>query len=108
MTTRVPASMTTGVLKTTEKASKTTLTTSASNDGLLVQLDGSGLLPEAFIPASTVKVKEASSDPANPSEGEAVIWMSDGTGTGDDGDILIKITAGGVTKTATLVDFSGV
>tara|TARA_R100000329_G_scaffold77620_1_gene66681 strand:- start:322 stop:648 length:327 start_codon:yes stop_codon:yes gene_type:complete len=108
MTTRVSAEMTTGVVKTTEKASKTTLTTSAANDGLLVQLDSSGLLPAAFIPPSTVKVKEASSDPANPAEGEAVIWMSDGTGTGDDGDILIKITAGGVTKTATLVDFSGV
>jgi len=49
---------------------------------------------------------EKSSDPSNPSEGESVLWMSDGTGTGDDGDILIKITAGGVTKTVTLVDFS--
>ena len=44
MTTRVSAEMTTGVVKTTEKASKTTLTTSAANDGLLVQLDSSGLL----------------------------------------------------------------
>ena len=34
------------------------------------------------------------------------IWMSNGNGTGDDGDILIKITAGGSTKTVTLVDFS--
>ena len=49
---------------------------------------------------------EKSSDPPNPSEGQSVLWMSDGTGTGDDGDILIKITAGGVTKTVTLVDFS--
>ena len=53
-------------------------------------------------------IKEKSSDPASPAEGYAVLWMSDGTGTGDDGDILIKITAGGSTKTATLVDFSGV
>tara|TARA_R110000824_G_scaffold399354_1_gene604739 strand:+ start:81 stop:320 length:240 start_codon:yes stop_codon:yes gene_type:complete len=50
--------------------------------------------------------KEKSADPASPSEGHAVIWMSDGTGAGDDGDILIKITAGGATETATLVDFS--
>lgn len=49
---------------------------------------------------------ERSSDPANPSEGNSVLWMSDGSGTGDDGDILIKITAGGSTKTVTLVDFS--
>jgi len=51
-------------------------------------------------------LSEKSSDPSDPSEGQSVLWMSDGTGTGDDGDILIKITAGGVTKTATLVDFS--
>jgi len=49
---------------------------------------------------------EKSSDPANPAEGNSVLWMSDGTGAGDDGDIMIKITAGGVTKTVTLVDFS--
>ena len=51
-------------------------------------------------------ITEKSSDPSNPSEGQSVLWMSDGTGTGDDGDILMKITAGGVTKTVTLVDFS--
>ena len=52
--------------------------------------------------------QEQASDPSDPAEGKYVIWMSDGTGTGDDGDILIKITAGGVTKTATLIDFSAV
>ena len=36
------------------------------------------------------------------------MWMSDGTGSGDDGDLMVKITAGGVTKTATLIDFSAV
>jgi len=51
-------------------------------------------------------VNERSSDPANPSEGQFVIWMSDGTGAGDDGDIMIKIQAGAVVKTKTLVDYS--
>lgn len=51
-------------------------------------------------------IQEKTSDPDDPAEGHSVLWMSDGTGTGDDGDILIKITAGGVTKTVTLVDFS--
>jgi hypothetical protein len=51
--------------------------------------------------------RELSSDPSDPDEGSAVMWMSDGTGTGDDGDVLMKITAGGVTKTATIADFSG-
>jgi hypothetical protein len=49
---------------------------------------------------------EKSSDPANPPEGTFVIWMSDGTGSGDDGDILIKVTAGAVTVTGILVDHS--
>ena len=51
-------------------------------------------------------LKERSSDPSDPPEGESVRWMSDGTGSGDDGDIMMKITAGGVTKIITLVDFS--
>jgi len=53
-----------------------------------------------------LELNELSSDPADPSEGSAVIWMSDGTGSGDDGDIMVKITAGAVTKTATLIDYS--
>ena len=32
--------------------------------------------------------------------------MRDGTGAGDDGDIMMKITAGAVTKIVTLADFS--
>lgn len=46
--------------------------------------------------------KELSVDPADPAEGEYVLWMSDGTGTGDDGDILVKSTAGGLTETTNL------
>jgi len=51
-------------------------------------------------------LKEKAYDPDNPEEGSSVIWMSNGNGSGDDGDIMIKITAGGSTKTVTLVDFS--
>ena len=51
-------------------------------------------------------LRERTYDPDDPVEGGSVIWMSNGNGTGDDGDILIKITAGGSTKTVTLVDFS--
>ena len=59
-----------------------------------------------FINADQLRALERSSDPSAPSEGSFVIWMSDGTGSGDDGDILISIQAGAVTKTTTLVDFS--
>lgn len=48
-----------------------------------------------------------SADPSDPPTDSYVIWQSDGTGTGDDGDILIKITdSNGTTETGTLVDFS--
>lgn len=53
-----------------------------------------------------IQITERSSDPDDPSEGNTIIWMSDGTGSGDDGDLMLKITAGGSTKTITLVDFS--
>lgn len=56
--------------------------------------------------AQGLGLNERSADPSDPSEGQSVLWQSDGTGSGDDGDIMIKITAGGVTKTTTLVDFS--
>ncbi len=49
---------------------------------------------------------ELSADPSDPAEGKNVIWQSDGTGSGDDGDIMMKITAGAVTKITTLINFS--
>lgn len=51
---------------------------------------------------------ERSSDPSNPAEGQWVCWMSDGVGSGADGDVLCKITAAAATKTITLFDFSAV
>jgi len=56
--------------------------------------------------SGAITQNELSADPANPVEGSYVQWMSDGVGSGDDGDIMVKITAGGVTKTTTLLDFS--
>jgi hypothetical protein len=50
---------------------------------------------------------EKSADPTQPAEGEYVIWMSDGTGKGDDGDVMIASTAGGTTNYGTLFDHSG-
>ena len=47
-----------------------------------------------------------SADPADPDIGQSIIWMSDGTDTGDNGDIMIKVNVGGVIKTATLLDYS--
>jgi hypothetical protein len=41
---------------------------------------------------------ERVTDPADPAEGQAVMWMSDGTGSGDAGEIMLKVTTGGVTS----------
>ncbi|KKK78808.1 hypothetical protein LCGC14_2839860, partial [marine sediment metagenome] len=49
---------------------------------------------------------EQGADPSNPAEGNINIWQSDGTGFGDDGDLVAETQAGAVTKTATLIDFS--
>jgi len=51
-------------------------------------------------------IRELSADPADPDEGASVMWLSDGTGYGDDGDLIVKITAGGTTTTNTLVNHS--
>jgi len=45
-------------------------------------------------------------EPSDPDEDNSVIWMSNGYGVGDEGDIMVKINVGGVTKYATLVDYS--
>jgi hypothetical protein len=53
-----------------------------------------------------LQLSERSSDPAQPAEGTSVVWMSDGTGKGDDGDILAASTAGGSTTYTIIHDHS--
>lgn len=76
----------------------------SGNEGFRYDLDERSLLDLSFL-----ELLDRSSDPADPASGQSRIWQSDGTGTGDDGDILVKITdSNGTVKTATLVDFSAV
>jgi len=56
--------------------------------------------------AGAVTQEPLSSDPADPDAGNSVQWVSDGTGSGSAGDVMMKINVGGTTKTVTLVDFS--
>lgn len=51
-----------------------------------------------------ITIGESSVDPPDPPEGQAVIWLSDGTGSGGDGDLMVKTTAGGSTLVDTLND----
>ncbi|MCP3885773.1 MAG: hypothetical protein GY700_09920, partial [Propionibacteriaceae bacterium] len=53
-----------------------------------------------------IAMLEKSADPTQPTEGQCVMWMSDGTGKGDDGDVLIASNAAGTTKYTTLFDHS--
>jgi len=57
--------------------------------------------------ADLTRLGALSSDPADPPAGQVVRWISDGTGTGDDGDVIEKIAnTAGTVKTRTVVDFS--
>jgi len=47
-----------------------------------------------------------SADPTDPDAGNSVQWVSDGTGSGDAGDVMMKINVAGVVKTTTLIDYS--
>jgi hypothetical protein len=53
-----------------------------------------------------ISLLERSADPAKPAEGNCIVWMSDGTGLGDDGDVIIASTVSGVTNYAILFDYS--
>jgi len=52
------------------------------------------------------KLDFRSSDPSDPGSNQAVQWVSDGTGSGAAGDVMMKINSGGTVKTVTLIDFS--
>jgi len=79
---------------------------SAGGDSYWSQDDNDVEYTSGSVNLNTLKLLERSSDPGTPDEGSSYIWQSDGTGSGDDGDIMVKITAGGTTKTTTLIDFS--
>lgn len=57
--------------------------------------------------ASTLSNLERSTDPDIPEEGYSVIWLSDGTELGDDGDLMVASKAGGTANYGTLFDHSG-
>ena len=56
--------------------------------------------------AGAITQQPLSSDPADPDAGNSVQWVSDGTGSGDAGDVLLKVNVAGTTKIITLIDWS--
>ncbi len=84
-------------------------TTAAPSNGLLVEGNvGIGTTaPDTLLHnAGAYTQQPLSSDPADPDAGNSVQWVSDGTGTGDAGDVLLKVNVGGTTKIITLIDYS--
>lgn len=75
---------------------------------LLEKWLGSGgiTVPKASFHGTDIAQKALSADPADPDTGHSVQWVSDGTGSGDAGDVMIKINVAGTIKTITLIDFS--
>ena len=57
------------------------------------------VLDQVLLGSQPIRLQAQSADPADPPASEAVLWLSDGTGTGSDGDLIIKWadSAGSVT-----------
>jgi hypothetical protein len=61
----------------------------------------------AFIDGPALGMYWRDSDPNKPVlNGESAVWLSDGTASGDAGDLMVEIRAASTTKTFTLIDFS--
>ena len=71
------------------------LVSTSADENKIVRLNSSGELPEPIVPQmSPLRLDVLKVDPVDPAEGSAVIWVSDGTGSGDDGDGMVKSSAG--------------
>lgn len=105
MTTKIDIKM----MATSALSSKTVGVATSADEGKLIQLNSSGEIPEALVPEmSPLRLDALSADPADPADGSSVLWMSDGTGSGDDGDLYLKSTAGTTTAVYTnAVDYNG-
>ena len=82
------------------------LTFSVTADDSTSPAEAVQITPNKLRVDGALSMLEKSADPTGPAEGECVIWMSDGTGKGDDGDIMIASQAGGTTNYGTLFDHS--
>ncbi len=40
--------------------------------------------------SANITLEAQSSDPAGPADGNSVCWLSDGTDTGDGGDVILR------------------
>ena len=63
----------------------------------------SGDTAPAAILTDQLLLQERSSDPSDPADGYSIMWQSDGTETGEDGELWVKSTTGAGTATRRLM-----
>ncbi|MBY9021759.1 MAG: hypothetical protein KGD67_11945, partial [Candidatus Lokiarchaeota archaeon] len=66
-----------------------------TSDSGTISFDDENLSTTGTLTASDIILTEQSANPTIPSDGEAVIWLSDGTEYGDAGDVMIASATGG-------------
>ncbi len=56
---------------------------------------GTSYVEGDLVIGGNIRFQEAGANPVDPQPGETVIWRSDGTGDGDDGDIMMSSNVDG-------------
>ena len=59
------------------------------------------ILDDILLTEEPLVMKAQSADPADPAAGYGVLWLSDGTGTGSEGDLIFKWRDAADTTTTT-------
>lgn len=84
---------------------------SEAEERMVISSTGVGIgLAEKAIPESELEISGSftqdliATDPGDPTSGKTVTWVSDGTSTGNAGDLLIKRNVGGTVVTGNIVN----
>ena len=67
-------------------------------------LSVAGAIETNFVTDTTITIAQIA-EPDDPPDEHSVMWLSNGTGIGDVGDLMLKIQHGSVVKSTTLIDF---
>ena len=53
-----------------------------------------------------IDIKQQTNDPEKPKEGQSIMWLSDGNGIGNPGDLMVASTISGETRYNRLLDYN--
>ena len=83
--------------------------TGTADNALAIGTGSSVIISSTDMTGGVLKITDVlalparSSDPSDPPSGQCSVWLSDGTGSGADGDLMVKINNGSSTATKTIV-----